>query len=137
METTAYSLRGWRNVPFPPDVRTFTDDDGVAVPLTDRTLAMDVRVTPGTGTALISIDMAPNESGDGFWVLDAGAGQFRIQIGKAALQAAWDAVYAAGLIKAGEAAVLYYDVLLTDSDGAIEVPIAGTFTIEPGATEWV
>lgn len=134
MDAVSFSLTGWRNAPFPPDTYIVTDEAGDGIPLADKTFAMDVRRVPGEGPALISLDMAPNESGDGIWVVDATEGEFRIQIGQLAMQAAWDAMFDDSWIKAGMPAVLYYDLLVSGADDIPECWFEGTFTILPGVT---
>lgn len=130
---TTVPLTGFRNVPFPPEVITFTEA-GVARNFTGKTFAMDVRALAGTGPALISLNVATDDTMDGVRAVNAAAGQLRFQIGQAAMQAAWDAAYAAGLMKAGEPVALVYDLLVIDTDGLPEAVIEGSFTIHPGVT---
>lgn len=122
-------LTGFRNVPFPPEVFTFTDA-GVPRNFTGKTFAMDVRQLAGTGLALISLDTAGDDTMNGVRAVDAAAGQLRFQIDQATMQAAYDAV----ATKAGEAPTLLYDLLVFDSDDVPEAVIEGTFTIQPGVT---
>lgn len=133
MDTIAYDLEGRRNVPFPPDVITLTDS-GSAVNLSGMTFAIDVRAVPGEGSALISLDTAASDTADGIWVVNAAAGELRIQIDQASMQAAWDASYAAGLMKAGDPAPLFYDLLVFSSGGIPAAWLAGRFNILPGVT---
>lgn len=133
MDTLTVDQAGWRNAPFPDDVFAF-EDVGVAVNLTGKTAAMDVRAVAGEGAALISLDMAASASADGIWFVDATSGELRIQIDQASMQAAWDAAKAAGLMKAGEAAPLVYDLLIIGPDGVAEAWIEGAFVIYPGVT---
>lgn len=122
-------LTGFRNVPFPPEVFTFTDA-GVPRNFTGKTFAMDVRQLAGTGPALISLDTAINDTMNGVRAVDAAAGQLRFQIDQPTMQAAYDAV----ATKAGETITLVYDLLVIDYDGIPEAIIEGAFTIEPGVT---
>lgn len=131
MDTVTVDLSGWRNTPFPPDIHAFSDG-GAAINLSGKTAALDVRAVAGTGAALISLDMAASDTANGIWFLDEAAGEMRFQIDHASMQSAWDAAYAAGLMKAGEPARLVYDLLLISGDGFSEAPIEGAFTIHPG-----
>lgn len=133
MDTASLDLTGWRNAPFPADIHTFTDG-GVAINLSGKTAAMDVRAVAGEGDALISLDMAASSSANGIWFTNSAGGEMRFQISQAVMQAAWDAAYADGMMKAGEAARLVYDLLVFSADGVIEAWIEGPFIIHPGVT---
>lgn len=129
-------LRGWRNAPFPPDIiQLFADDAGsVPLALAGYSFALEVRTAPGVGSALISLDMAADTAANGIWIINAGAGEIRIQIAAAQMAAAWDAAFAAGLMRAGEAAPLVYDLRVTDTGGFASVWLEGQFFIEAGVT---
>jgi hypothetical protein len=137
MAAQTHNLTGWRNTAFPPKVLRLNNRvDGVLTPinLSGYTFALDVRATPGAGSALISLDTAADDTANGVRVVEAAAGRVRLQIDQATMQAAWEAAYTAGLMKAGEAAPLFYDLLLIHSDGFVEAPLEGQFNIEPGIT---
>lgn len=129
----ALDLTGWRNTPLPPRILRF-ETGGVGIDLTGKTFALEVRAVPGEGSALISLDTALNDSADGVRVVEATAGRIRIQIAQPIMQAAWDAAYALGLMKAGEAAPLFYDLIMISPDGFKEAVIEGRFIIYPGVT---
>lgn len=133
MDTVSLRLTGRRNTPFPPDTYAFADA-GAPINLTGKTAAMDVRAVAGTGSALISLDMAADAAANGIWFTDTVGGVLRIQISQAAMQSAWDAAYATGLMKAGQAAPLVYDLLLCSADGVREAWLEGDFVIEAGVT---
>lgn len=133
MTPETFHLTGWRNAPFPPDVFAF-EEDAAAINLTGYTAALDVRAVAGTGTALISLDTTVSTSADGIRLSDAAGGELVIQIDQASMQSAWDAAYAAGLMKAGESAPLVYDLRIVDPDGHAEVWLEGAFTIKAGVT---
>jgi hypothetical protein len=135
MITETLDITGWRNAPFPPYSYAFTDEEDAApVDLTGYTAALDVRAVAGTGSALISLDTTVSTSADGIRFSDPTNGVLVIQVDQASMQAAWDAAYAAGLMKAGETAPLVYDLRLEDSDGYAEVWLEGAFNIEAGVT---
>lgn len=136
MAVDVLHLEAWHNVPFPPTPYVWALDPAGAEPvdLTDRTLAMDVRDPQRELGALISLDMAATGTANGLRVLDAAAGMFRIQIGQTALQSAWNAALAAGLMKAGHPVRLVYDILATDPDGFTEPVCEGDFVLWPGKT---
>lgn len=123
------TLTGFRNVPFPPEVFSFTEA-GVPRNFTGRTFGLDVRQLAGTGPALISLNTADDDTENGVRVVDAAAGQLRFQIDQATMQAAFDAVST----KAGEAVSLLYDLLVFDPDDIPEAVIEGAFIIQPGVT---
>lgn len=134
MKTETLPLAGWRNAGFPPDVFAFASD-GAPVDLTLKSLSMDVRAVAGEGAALISLDTTNTEFlVNGIFLSDAVAGEITIQIDQPAMKAAWDAAYAAGLMKAGEPAPLVYDLRVEDEDGFAEVWLEGPFIINPGVT---
>lgn len=133
MTPATLSLSGRRNAAYPPQVYRM-EIDGVAVSLSGKTFAMDVRVTAGQEPALISLDTAPDDTSNGVRAVDAVAGRFRVQIDQATMQAAWDAAYADGVMKAGEAAPLVYRLLVIGSDGIAEAWLEGDFIIEAGVT---
>lgn len=134
--TATFDLTGWRNTPFPPDLIQLALDDAGEVPvnLSGKSFAMDVRAIPGEGPALISLDLASDDAANGVRVVNAANGDLRLQIDKPTMQAAWDAAFAAGLMKAGEAAVLFYDLLVIGADSFIECVLEGRFIILPGST---
>lgn len=133
MDPDNLRLTGRRNTPFPPDTYAFADL-GVAINLTGKTAAMDVRAVAGAGSALISLDMAADATSNGIWFTNTVGGIIRIQISQAVMQSAWDAAKAAGLMKAGEAAPLLYDLLIYSADGVQEAWLEGDFIIEAGVT---
>lgn len=130
-------LTGWRNAPFPrsEEIQLAYDDAGdLPVNLTGKTFALDARAVPGEGPALISLNTAPDDEANGVRLVNAGLGILRLQIDQATMQAAWDAALAAGLMKAGEAARLFYDLLVISPDGFVEAVLEGRFIILPGVT---
>jgi hypothetical protein len=133
MDTVSLRLTGRRNTPFPPDTYAFADA-GVPINLTGKTAAMDVRAVAGAGAALISLNMAADATADGIRFTNAAGGVLRFQISQSVMQGAWDAAYASGLMKAGQAAPLVYDLLIYSADGVQEAWLEGAFIIEAGVT---
>ncbi|WP_420478221.1 hypothetical protein [Brevundimonas sp. FT23028] len=127
--TATVSLNAFRNVPFPPEVLTFSEG-GAPRDFTGKTFAMDVRQVAGTGVALISLNTAPNGTANGVRAVDAAAGQLRIQIDQTTIASVYDAI----ATRAGEVVALVYDLLVIDSAGVPEAIIEGPFIIEPGVT---
>lgn len=133
MQTETLPLTGWRNTPFPADVIAFVD--GLTpIDLSLKSFALEVRAVAGAGSALISLDTTDSTSANGVRASDAAGGELVVQIDQATMQSAWDAAYAAGLMKAGEPAPLVYDLRVSDEDGFAEVWLEGSFTINPGIT---
>lgn len=122
-------LEAWTNVPFPPLVDRFPDYDAAG-----KTFALDVTDAKRTLGALISLDTAADDSSNGVRVVEADPARLRYQIDQATLAAAYAACLAAGLMRAGEDAVLVYDLRVTHADGFVEVWTAGSFTIHAGKT---
>ena len=134
--TGIIDLRGWSNAPFPPDILQLCADDAgeVPQPLAGYRFALDVRIAPGAGSALIALDTAADAASNGVRIMNAAAGEIRIQIGAAQMAAAWNAAHAAGLMTAGAPAALVYDLRVTDTGGLASVWLEGRFTIEAGVT---
>lgn len=129
MKTVALDLKGWRNVPFPRDVVAFVVD-GEPVDLTGFSFALDVRLIPGEGDALISLDSTSSTSENGVRIASASEGEIVIQIDQASMQAAYESAD----VKAGYPAKFYYDLLADDEDGFRQVWVEGNFVINPGVT---
>lgn len=129
MTPETVTLEGWRNAPFPPLVDRFPGYSAA-----DKTFALDVRDPKRTLGALISLDTAPDDLANGVRILDEAPARLRYQIDQALMASAYDAALAAGLMRAGEAAELVYDLRVTHADGFVEVWTAGRFIIHAGKT---
>ncbi len=123
-------LEGWHSVAFPPEVLRFPNYD-----LTGKTLAMDVRDPLRDLPVLITLNTAADDSANGVRIVGESPARIRVQIDKPTMAAAYATVLAAGLMRAGEDAVLVFDLLAKHEDGFVDPWIEGPFIIHAGTTQ--
>lgn len=96
------------------------------------TFAMDVKPYPDATTPLHSFGMTGPGPGDGFYIVEDTLGVVQLKMRWETLQSMFNAVYP-NRYECGEMQ-LFYDIVITYSDGSREAWIAGPIILNKGIT---